>query len=238
MTAKVTCIIPAWNEADRIGSVLQAVLFHPEIDEVLVIDDASTDRTSEIAKSLGAKVLRLERNGGKSAAIAAGIAAANGDFLVFLDADLIGLSASDVTKLLSPVLQGQADAAISLRRNAPWPWRVIGLDYISGERVMSRSFLLDHIDHIAGLRRFGLEVFLNGLWISCRVRLCVVPLAAKSPLKAEKHGLIKGLIGDVGMMRDIFQTAGFWQPLQQIRELRRLSQPARMRRHLDVSQQV
>jgi hypothetical protein len=223
MTGTVSCLIPAWNEAARIGAVLRAAVGHPLLAEVIVIDDASSDGTAQLAEHCGARVLRQPVNGGKSAAIARGLAEARGDFILMLDADLVGLTPADIAAMLAPVLAGQADAAISLRANAPRVWRAIGLDYISGERVMPRALLQDHLPRIARLRRFGLEVCLNDLWIAQRLRLAVVPLAVQSPPKSQKHGLVRGITGDVGMIADIARTIGLSHILRQIAALRGLT---------------
>lgn len=79
MELSVTCIIPAWNEAVRLPAVLAAVVDHPFVSEVLVVDDGSTDGTAEVARAGGARVLTMVPNGGKSAAVAAGLRAARGD---------------------------------------------------------------------------------------------------------------------------------------------------------------
>jgi glycosyltransferase involved in cell wall biosynthesis len=220
MKQTVTCLIPAWNEAARIGTVLCAAVGHPLLAEVIVIDDASTDGTAQVVERYGARVLRQPVNGGKSAAIARGLAEAQGDLILLLDADLAGLTTAHVSDLLAPVLSGQADAAISLRANAPLVWRVIGLDYISGERVMPRGMLANHLPHIAALRRFGLEVFVNELWVAQGIRLAVVPLAVASPAKASKYGLWPGLRADAAMLGDIARTVGFGRALVQIIALR------------------
>lgn len=222
MRVSVSCIIPAWNEAVRLPSVLRAVVGHPAVDEVIVVDDGSQDGSADVAARLGATVLRQRRNGGKSAAVAAGVAQARGDLILLLDADLVGLTAGQVMDLLWPVRSGRADVAISLRRNAPTVWRWIGLDYISGERVMRREMLLPSLDRMAGLRGFGLEVFLNRLWIAERARVAVVGLAAISPSKGAKQGMWRGIAGDLGMMRDILGTIGPGDALRQILALRRL----------------
>lgn len=224
MRVSVSCIIPAWNEAERLPLVLRAVVGHPAVDEVIVVDDGSQDGSADVAQAMGASVLRQRRNGGKSAAVAAGVAQAQGDLILLLDADLVGLTAMQVMDLLAPVRSGRADVAISLRQNAPWVWRRIGLDYISGERVMRREMLLPWLNRMAGLKGFGLEVFLNRLWIADRARVAVVGLAAISPSKAAKQGLLRGIAGDVGMMRDIFGTIGAVAALRQITALRRLRQ--------------
>ncbi|HHC30193.1 MAG TPA: glycosyltransferase family 2 protein, partial [Rhodobacterales bacterium] len=125
---RISCIIPAYNEGARIGAVLQAVAGHPMIDEVLVIDDASRDNTAEVAAQFatganGVTLIRQPQNGGKTKALATGFAAMRGTHVLLLDADLIGLTAADVTALIAPVMAGEADMTISLRGNSPWPWR-------------------------------------------------------------------------------------------------------------------
>lgn len=222
MVLTVTCLIPAWNEAARIGAVLQAVVGHPMVAEVIVIDDASVDDTGGVAAQSGARVLSLPKNGGQSAAVAAGLRVARGELVIFLDADLIGLTADHVTALLSPVLKGQSDATISLRQNAPRVWRLIGLDYISGERVMRRAPLVARLDRIAALRRFGLEVFLNDCWLQAGLRLSVVRWqGVSSPAKSRKQGLLRGTRADLRMLADIFATVPPRVALAQIWRLRR-----------------
>lgn len=99
----VTCLIPAFNEAPRIGSVLDAAVGHPKIARVLVIDDGSTDGTVEIACQKGAEVLRLSGNHGKTLALAQGLRQVKGGHILLLDADLTGLSARMLDKLIAPV---------------------------------------------------------------------------------------------------------------------------------------
>lgn len=236
MTVSVSCIIPAWNEAARIGTVLNAVIGHPDLSEVIVVDDASSDATAQVARASGARVLCQPRNCGKSAAVARGLAEATGSHVLLLDADLAGLTAAHVSALLAPVLSDRVAATISLRANAPWPWRAIGLDYISGERVMARALLHPHLERIAELRRFGLEVFLNDLWIERGLRLGVVPLSISSPLKSEKHGMFRGLAGDLGMINDIFRTVGPHRALAQMLALRAMARPGRTGRRIARTQ--
>ena len=224
MDMTVSCLIPAWNEGARIATVLRVVRDHPGLTEVIVIDDGSSDGTARIAGAEGARVLVLPENRGKSAAVAAGLAEARGDFILLLDADLTGLTAAHVTALLAPVLSGRAEVSLSLRQNAPWLWRRIGLDYISGERVMARRLIQPHLPRIAGLRRFGLEVFLNQCWLAAGLRVAVVRLdGVASPAKARKRGLWRGLHADLKMMADIFRTVRPWVALDQILRLRQAS---------------
>src|SRR5688572_222375 len=89
----VSAVIPAYNEADRIGATVGALIAalstrFPDQFEVLVVDDGSRDDTASRAEKAGARVVRLPRNGGKGAALAAGFAEARGRTLLMLDADL------------------------------------------------------------------------------------------------------------------------------------------------------
>jgi glycosyltransferase involved in cell wall biosynthesis len=83
----VSIIIPAYNEAETIGDlVLKIKSIHPDF-EVIVINDGSTDDTAAIAREAGAHVHSHPYNIGNGAAIKSGIRVANGDILVFMDAD-------------------------------------------------------------------------------------------------------------------------------------------------------
>ena len=106
---RVTVCIPARNEAVTVGGVVSPVasaLEGPDavVDELIVVDDCSTDGTGSIAEASGAGVLRRDAGPGKGAAMAAGLAAATGDIIVFLDADVRSFGMHYVTRLVEPLL--------------------------------------------------------------------------------------------------------------------------------------
>lgn len=221
---KLSCIIPAYNEAPRIGAVLKTALAHPMINEVIVVDDGSTDRTCEIACSVpGAQVIRLQENRGKTCAVVNGLRRATGSHVLLLDSDLVGLGAGDLDRLIAPVASGHADVAISLRRNAPMLWHFLGIDYISGERIMPFAILSGHLDTMEALPRFGLEVFLNRLWIGQELTISVAQWpAVSSPHKSAKRGgNWLGIRADLAMLRDIFRTVSPFEAAVQIHALRK-----------------
>ncbi|RLL64832.1 glycosyltransferase family 2 protein [Paenirhodobacter hankyongi] len=223
MSRRLSCVIPAFNEAPRIATVLREVLGHPAIDEVIVVDDGSSDGTADAAAAVeGARLIRLPENRGKSWAVSVGIEAATHELVMLIDSDLIGLGPTALEALIAPVREGRADVSISLRGNSPWPWRAIGLDYISGERVMPKA-LIGETGALRTLPRFGLEVYLNRRWIGSRQRIAVVrwPEVA-SPWKGAKRGRWEGVKADVRMLADMFRTVPLHAAAAQILAMRRL----------------
>jgi hypothetical protein len=214
----LSCIIPAFNEAIRIPAVLQEVTSHPLIDEVIVVDDGSTDDTSYVAGQFNlVQVIRNSTNQGKSAAVCRGIRASSGSVLFLLDADLIGLSSENISSLIKPVTERFADASISLRGNALPPWRWLGLDYVSGERVFPRDLIAESLAEIETLAGFGLEVHLNQLLTQRRCRLSVVPWNdVQSPYKSVKYGFWAGAAAEIRMLGDIAQTVPLAESASQI----------------------
>jgi glycosyltransferase involved in cell wall biosynthesis len=95
VSPRLSIVIPAYNEADRLSSTLQAVLtrFDAGDTEIVVVDDGSDDDTADIARRLlgdtpGARVLQLDENRGKGGAVRAGVQASTGEIVMFMDADL------------------------------------------------------------------------------------------------------------------------------------------------------
>jgi glycosyltransferase involved in cell wall biosynthesis len=85
---KVCVVIAAYNEGPNLAAVIRGIRpFIGEDDEILVVDDGSTDDTSEVARQAGARVVRLEPNQGKGMAIRRGLQEATGDAVLFIDGD-------------------------------------------------------------------------------------------------------------------------------------------------------
>lgn len=146
MKPTITAIIPALNEEETIGEVVSRTLRH--VDEVIVVDDGSTDDTSPLAEEAGAEAIRNDVNVGKRRSLLRGYRAAHGDIVVSLDADLQH-DPDDIPKLVEPILYDRADLVIGARSQLPlFSERVIaGLtslrvgvkDASSGYRAIRRS---------------------------------------------------------------------------------------------------
>lgn len=115
---KLTAVIPAFNEASRIIDTLNKV--KPFVDEIIVVDDGSTDRTADIARQHGSKVLIQTKNKGYIDAIKYGFKEASGEIVITLDADG-EFSANEIPKLVKPIVDGRADMVQGCRDVIPRP---------------------------------------------------------------------------------------------------------------------
>src|SRR6201993_598601 len=116
----LSLIVPAFNEERTIESVLKRIFeFLPDVHEVLVIDDASVDRTPEISHEYSkrekrVKLLRHKTNLGKTAALQTGFAACTGSIVVVQDADL-EYDPREIPELIAPIKEGAADVCLGSR---------------------------------------------------------------------------------------------------------------------------
>lgn len=119
--SRAAAIVPAKDEAERVGATVAALRSLPDVALVVVVDDGSTDSTAQVAAEAGALVVRHALNQGKAVALTTGVARLAEEetrqgvdpfVLLFADADLEG-SAAHLGPLLEPVLGGAADLAVA-----------------------------------------------------------------------------------------------------------------------------
>lgn len=139
MSASLSVVIPAYNEAARLGNTLRAVVDHlransPEA-EVIVVDDGSSDQTADLARQvfqgagdLRTSVISYKSNLGKGRAVRLGLLAARGDVTLFSDADL-STPITEAAKLVEPIVSGEYDVTFGSRAldreliGVHQPWR-------------------------------------------------------------------------------------------------------------------
>jgi polyprenyl-phospho-N-acetylgalactosaminyl synthase len=114
----ITAVIPAHNESNRIINTLNQV--KPYVNEIIVIDDASTDDTASLASQHGAIVLTHHSNKGYIESIKNGFKKASGDIIVTLDADG-EFPADKIPELILPIIDNQADMVQGHRDIVPRP---------------------------------------------------------------------------------------------------------------------
>lgn len=114
MRKRITVILPAYNEEDRIAHTIAGLQKSNYVNRILVVDDGSKDETTRVAEAAGAEVYRLPANAGKGYAMQQGVEKTvhDSDILVFLDAD-IGEGASEIDKLIAPIDLEEADVTIA-----------------------------------------------------------------------------------------------------------------------------
>ena len=134
-------LMPVYNEAATLASVVRSVLAQPSVAELIVTDDASTDGTAAVLAGLAAgdsriRVLRHETNRGKGAALRTAIAAIAAPVAVIQDADL-EYDPAEYGQLLAPIVAGRADAVFGSRFIGGAAHRVLYFWHMVGNRVLT-----------------------------------------------------------------------------------------------------
>ena len=182
----VSAIVPVFNEEKTISKVVNTLLKNKLIDEVICINDGSTDTSMDVLNQLKEKIeiVDLQKNYGKGFALSVGIKQAKGEIVAFIDADLTNLSDDHIRGLLTPILNNEARGVVgypsSVKGNLLNP-----LSNFSGERAYYKKDLISHVEEMAETR-FGVEVFLNHLFNKKEIKK--VPLRKlKGLFKHEKR---------------------------------------------------
>lgn len=135
---KLSIIIPAYNEEKKIQDVIDDIKNTRINDEIIVVDDGSSDNTFELAKRTGVKVFRHSYNRGYGAAIKTGIRNASGDVVLFIDADGQH-KAEDIEKVIEPIQN--YDMVVGARSKG---------SVISNFRRSGKMFMKKYASYLAG----------------------------------------------------------------------------------------
>ncbi|MCR4330672.1 MAG: glycosyltransferase family 2 protein [Patescibacteria group bacterium] len=201
----VSVIIPAHNEEKTIGQVIKSVRSHPSVEEILVVNDGSTDETVAIAKRAGATIVySFPVNQGKAAAMHYGVNHAKNNLILFLDADIEGLTHETVTELIEAVSNGGFGMAVVLRgRGIYWSNKILRIfPAIGGERVLTKE-LWGRVPHNL-IKGFQIEIALNYYAKStgARMKLIFAPTLHQT-IKERKYGLWNGLLRRARMIEEM-----------------------------------
>ena len=105
----VSIVIPAFNEEATVAKVVSVARKLSYVDEVIVVDDGSTDRTVEEAENAGATVISHIMNEGKGSAIKTGFKYSHGNIVAFIDADVSNFTSEKIDKIIRPILEDRTD---------------------------------------------------------------------------------------------------------------------------------
>lgn len=208
---RVVAIVPAYNEGRRILPVLDVLAAAPSVDGIIAVDDGSADDTFAVASQHPAvttgklRVVRQEPNQGKGAAMQRGADEADdAEILLFLDADLIGLTVEHVERLLAPVTSGQKVMALGVFRGGNF-WTTLAqilAPNISGQRAICREVFLQ-VPCLADAR-YGVELAITSFVRGEGFPMTDVVLKDVShPTKERKLGLWRGVVARMRMYQQM-----------------------------------
>ena len=209
-TTTVTAIVPAYNEAERIGGVLSVLNTYPRFKEVIVVDDGSTDSTKEVVKQFhNVRYIKQANNTGKGGALDRGVQEATTELVFFCDADITGLTHEILEQIHKPVIKRQAGMSIAIQNrrayflNYLFVTKILRLvPVLAGQRVLTKTLWNKLPEWYK--KNFRIEVGLNFYskfygkgyrYRSFRELGQVV--------KEKKYGTIKGLAHRCAMIFDI-----------------------------------
>ena len=117
--ARLSVVVPAYNEAATIEAVVHRLLQLPNLLEIVIVDDCSSDKTPAITQRLAneysqVKITRHQKNAGKTEALKTGFALTRGDVVIVQDADL-EYNPDDIPAVIGPILDGTADVVYGSR---------------------------------------------------------------------------------------------------------------------------
>lgn len=202
-------VIPAFNEERTVGAVVRAARACSLVAEVVVVSDGSTDQTVRVATQSGARVVELVENRGKGGAMKAGLENTSADVVLFLDADLVGLTAEHIRSLLDPVVSRQAEVSVGVFGNGRLTTDLAQkiAPFLSGQRAITRS-LLSRIPDFSETG-WGVEVALTRYIKDHDILVAKVELSDVTQImKEEKVGLLKGFCSRVKMYWHIVKVFG------------------------------
>lgn len=170
----LSVVIPVYNEEGSLAEVVRKLLVLPHLLEIIIVDDCSTDRTFEVARSLSqvdprVRVTQQKKNSGKTAALRAGFALTQGDIVIVQDADL-EYDPTEIPLVIKPILEGHADVVFGSRFLVRRATRVLYFyHYIANKLLTFTSNLFTNLnmtDIETGYKAFRGDIIRNMVIVS------------------------------------------------------------------------
>ncbi|MBC5775927.1 glycosyltransferase family 2 protein [Pontibacter sp. KCTC 32443] len=208
---KVTCLIPCYNERERIAQVLNVIIDTSYIAQVICVDDGSEDGTADYIEMHWpeVEVIRMPQNVGKTAAIKYGLKYVQHEVLLMMDADLQDLRKEELEAALDAYQHYTGIDMIIMRRiNSPWFVKWYRSDVLlSGERILRTADLKQVLKQ--KLKCYQLEVAINRYMLRHKRVVRWMPWSAMNTYKVDKLGVLDGSKKEFMMYVDIVNYVGF-----------------------------
>lgn len=203
---KVAAVVPAYNEEKTVGQVVKAIRDAGVAEEIIVVNDGSIDDTASMATQAGATVVNLPENVGKGGAMRAGVDRTTADVILFLDADLTGLSHDHLVSLVEPVMSGRCDMTVGIFEEGRFATDMAQkiAPSLSGQRAILRKTF----DQIPRLEEtgYGVERAISKFADKHALRVQRVELRNVAQItKEEKIGFSKGFRARLKMYWEIIR---------------------------------
>jgi hypothetical protein len=208
----VAAIVPAYNEDEYIHNVLEILHQSDALNEIIVVNDGSTDKTENIANQMAQvdpriRVICHDLNKGKGQAVLTGWHSTHAPILVIFDADLIKLNVHHIQTLIQPVLEDFVDMSVGIFRGGhiTTDFAHLATPWLSGQRCI-RAELLKSISQKAA-EGYGLETAITIASKQNQWRVCKVILRGVTHPHSEFHrGIYKGIINRVRIYTEILRA--------------------------------
>ncbi len=228
MNKKVTCLIPFFNENERIIRVVKVMKNVALIDEIVVVDDGSTDKASRMIKEQfpNVKLIILPQNRGKAYAIKKGLEYIKTQYVFLSDADLDNLVIEEIEVGIKTILNDSSLGMVILKRiepnkNFPIISKIRFFERIScifgGERILLTKDLRTIMNN--KITNYQIEVAINQFMINHRKKVVWTKSSAHNYYRKVNSGLLgiwykylkmtKEIIDYVGLKKLIFQLRNF-----------------------------
>jgi glycosyltransferase involved in cell wall biosynthesis len=165
----LSVVVPAYNEESTLAAVMEKLLTLPQLLEIVIVDDCSSDRTPQITAALARsderiRVVRHEKNTGKTGALKTGFAMTRGEVVIVQDADL-EYDPNEIPAVIKPILEGRADVVYGSRFLVRKATRVLYFYHFLANKVLtfSSNILtnLNMTDVETGYKAFRGEIIRN-----------------------------------------------------------------------------
>lgn len=224
MSSSFSCLIPFYNEAERVLDVLNVITKIKIFEQIIAIDDGSNDEAGQLIKEKfpQVKLIKLKRNNGKSEAVAAGLKYVKSDYVMLFDADVNNIKPAEIRRALKKITDPNIGLII-LNKVDPNPAHMISSKLsvytrvsciLSGERVLRVSGLKKVLSQKP--EGYQLEVAINQYMMDNGKAARWVKSSIKHPYEYSKIGI--GLMAKkyTAMAVQMIQSVGLANFMEQL----------------------